>query len=864
MKIIKPFTLGVLHRPYPFLGENRLAIAAIGFFRLGQDCERLLPDAAQWPLVLPLLAPGMALDEVMPKRRGEALLLGSAHAPGAAPLACMCVRMQVGPIDKVLRVVGERSWGYSLRRGYQVGAARPFTRMALDWSHAYGGAGHPANPGGRGYAGLRGVLTGAMPNLEYAGTPVRSHWRRLAPAGYGPIAPDCAPRHGKAGSYGARWLASEAPGFASDIDWSVFNRAPRDQWLPAYFSGGEAYRLEGMHPDRPLIEGSLPRLAARAFMLAPGAPADEAREVALALDTVWFLPEQELGILVYHGETVIGDSDGLDVGAVMVAYEQAGAPKSLAHYRQVLALRGDPLQAAQHLFNEAQLAPALSVASTARNAQVDGAERAAALARNQRQLDELDREHWQQAGQAAPAGHQSARAEPPPFSAPGARALASGDFDLAPVVAGAKALADAARERAAGQATPAAAAPDPAAQWAAALARAIVPAYDLLPAGETGCDPVIAGQLAQLDQLRSQGRLADASWQQARGAVLAAPAQRRAARRAASVAAAAPLLCATAATLLGEQVRAWRASGVSLAGRDLAGADLRGIDLAGADLRETLFDGADLSGARLGGANLQGAVLLGAALARADLDGANLDGANLCASAAAGASLRGASLRKAHAGAADWRAADLTGAVLDQLVALRIDLRGAILDQVHAHSAMLMQAQADDSSWRGADLDTVTAPRASLQRADFSAARLRACTLIDADLRASVWDGASINALQGAGATDWRGASLRGVRATQCGMHSARLAGADLRGASFVRCDFSAASLAGARLDQARFAESVFMGADLAGASARGADFFRAICRKADLRGADLAGAHLFQTELSGALLAATVPGSAA
>jgi uncharacterized protein YjbI with pentapeptide repeats len=774
----------------------------------------------------------------------------------------MCVRLAVGPVDKRLRVVGERGWRYAWPGLHHVSEPVPFSTMPIDWQRAYGGPDHPANPAGCGYTGVFGAArTGCMPNIEFAAAPVTGHTTRLAPAGFGPIGQEWAPRKGKLGTYDARWLAAEAPGFARDINWTAFNLAPEDQWLPGHFEGGEAYRLEGMHPAQDVIEGRLPQFKARAFLLESGAPAEAAREVPLALDTVWFIPALELGVMAFHGQIEIADSDGLGIEAVMGGYERIGEPRPDAHYHEVLRLRADARQAAQHVFNEAQLAPGLSAATRERNDAFDRAAHEGALAASQQRLAELEREHWQAQGCPPPPGHQPLAPAPAPFTAPSARALAACDFDLTGMLREATAAAE--KARADGESMLAALPPAPrrpagqAAELAAALERASVPAYDLLPASETGRDPAAAEQLARLDELRARGLVSDADDAHARKAIADAPAQRRAARRAAPSSMASARIGADAAAGLGQQVRRWHASGISLAGRDLAGADLRGVMLAGADLREAMLEGADLSGARLAGANLAGAALTGALLRLADLTGSNLDGANLSATDAEGASLRRASLRKAQASDARWHGADLSGAVLEKLLAPRIDLTKAVLDGVTAQGATLLQACAQGSRWHGAQLDKLVALRADFRRADLGGARLAGCAVNQADFAGSRWDGAVLEGLQAAGGTDWSGASLRAVRATSCGLHGAVLDGADLGASHWLRCDFSAARLDAARLDGAHFPHSVFMGASLAGASAVGADFYQALCRKTDLRGATLAGTRFVQAEMTGALTGA-------
>ena len=80
MKIVKPMTLSLMHRPYRWQGRDRLLVATLGFFALGGRPEALLRDNLQWRKVMSALPPGRPLDELMPKTRGEVLLAGSAYA----------------------------------------------------------------------------------------------------------------------------------------------------------------------------------------------------------------------------------------------------------------------------------------------------------------------------------------------------------------------------------------------------------------------------------------------------------------------------------------------------------------------------------------------------------------------------------------------------------------------------------------------------------------------------------------------------------------------------------------------------------------------------------------------------------------
>lgn len=857
MKIVKPLTLGILHKPFRHQGRHHLAVAALGFFRLGASSARFLPENLQWPKVVQALPPGRPMDEVMPKARPEFLLAGHAHAPGGKPATEMQVRVCVAGVSKSLRVIGAREWMFGLVPAYRVTSPQPFTAMPLVYERAFGGAGIDANPAGCGYTraplpALFGQNHGAMPNLEYPGKPVKAAWKRYEPACFGAIDAGWAPRKHRHGTYGKRWLEQDAPGLARDVDWRSFNMAPEDQWLPAHLQGGEAYQLEGLHPSLPVIQGELPRVQARAFIVRQGRDAQAAEEVPLRMDTIWFLPDHELGVAIFHGQVPIDDSDALDVAALMVAYDDPDSPRALAHYRDVMALRLAPDTAALHAFNESQLAPAWPAPELARRAERRATEKAAMQRRVQDMLDELDADFWEQSGMQQPPGHAPAVAPEPALGMLPQQAIEDGDFDLSAIVGTAAAMAK--QSLADGQARLAELEdqprpqPDLEAQKAAALERASLPAGDLLPEPPPGLDE-FSGLLGLLDGVPSER-------ERVRAALQGIPALRRKARNAAirPTVPAEPLLPEVAASL-GQYALSAYLGGAFMAGRDLAGADLRGADFCGADLREIMLEQADLRGAKFAGANLAGAVFAGAHLDGADFSGANLAGANFCGSQGHGIQFVKADLTAARALDAKWPSANLAGAILDDCIGLNIQLEGATLDGVRAHRATLLNASADASSWRGAILEKTVALGASLEKADFSEARLHKAVLMDARLHDSVWRSAVMKAVYAGGKADWSGADLRLARADSCGWHGASLAGARLQDGAFLRCDFGECDMSRADLRGGLFSRSLFMRTRLSSARAAQADFFQALCRKTDFSCADLRGASLAQVEMSGAIL---------
>ncbi len=866
MKIIKPLTLGVLHQPYRFKGQHRLSIVALGFFALGHSDERFLVDNLQWPKVLPQLPAGQPLDHVLPKAHAEVMLCGAAHAP--KPVEAMHVRLQCGPVDKRLRVIGDRRWDRTWTRSVCVHAPTPFTTMPLTLDRAYGGTDHD-NPLGCGHLpplSWLQVQAGKMPNIEYPDQPLMPGRSDQPYAGFAPQ--QLAHAHRKraaSGSYDQRWLTEDFPGLPRDFDFALYNLSPIDQQFRGRFSGGEAYRLEGLHRTETVLAGSLPAMQARAFVLAQGQGIDTAQDVALQCDTVWFFPEVGVGLMVYRGEVPITDSDALDIDTLMVAYDPAARARSSAHYREVMALRRDPQTAAMHAFNESQLAPERSPQAQAKREAERLRQARAAQAHRQALLDETMDEFWQRSAMAKPKDYQPPQAPAPLLPAVSADALAEGDFDLAELLARAQVLADDARRDGDAKlaalsaqvlAAPSANEKTVAEQTADALARAAKPAYDLMtPAQQAPLPPELAHALA-LAENAAPGAVDPAQLADARAALAGLPALQRAARTYAPepTTLKAPLPDPTAEAL-GARLLAMHRAGESLAGRDFAGAWLRGADLRGADLRQVQLERADLTGAYLAGADLSAAALTAARLDHADFSGCRLQGANLCGTFAKDASFAHAVLTEARAFDAHWPGADLRGARLDDALLMRIDLSDAQLDDTQLTRTVLMHANAPRSRWVGTHWSMCVAPTADFTAACFDGAMISRSVLMDASLVGSSWQGATLDTVYAGGKSDWRDSKLSLMRANKCGWRSSTLTGACLDGAVLSSCDFGEADMSRVRMRGAQLHRSLFMRTTLRDIDASNASFFQALCRKADFSDAGLEGAVLVQADMSEAVM---------
>lgn len=194
-------------------------------------------------------------DLVLTKVRTDVLLVGHAHAPPGHTATELDVGFRVGPVQKVLRVTGNRVWGPLGSSSYE-----PFRTMPLVYERAFGGVDRRSanperdwdwrNPVGTGFAISRENVTGlSLPNIEYPGEPVKSWSDRPRPAGFGPIAAHWQSRARFAGTYDDAWLAQRQPLLPDDFDDRFFQCAPEDQQAPGFLRGGEAVVLRRLTPD---------------------------------------------------------------------------------------------------------------------------------------------------------------------------------------------------------------------------------------------------------------------------------------------------------------------------------------------------------------------------------------------------------------------------------------------------------------------------------------------------------------------------------------------------------------------------------------------------------------------------------------
>ncbi|HYO52408.1 DUF2169 domain-containing protein [Archangium sp.] len=283
--------------------------------------------------------PGESSDKYEPecafiKPATDVVLIGHAYAPKGATETL--VALQVGPLKKSVRVVGERTWFRSMGR-VSMTKPLPFERMPLTWERAFGGwdrsdpdpkkhSLEPRNPVGTGFRvsprnfeeDLR------LPNLEDPEHPLRELGQKVPPVAFGFTSPHWQPRAAYAGTYDEAWDKTRKPLLPRDFDRRFFNAAPPGLIAPGYLKGDEPVILANASPKGRLAF-ALPGQRAPTVTVERASAEDAKPE--MRLDTVILDTDAHQVLLLWRGHVLL--EEGLhDVRGIRVTAEGVSRPKT--------------------------------------------------------------------------------------------------------------------------------------------------------------------------------------------------------------------------------------------------------------------------------------------------------------------------------------------------------------------------------------------------------------------------------------------------------------------------------------------------------------------------------------------------------
>jgi uncharacterized protein YjbI with pentapeptide repeats len=842
MKVIKPDTLSLLYAAHPRPsghpqtdGDYSLILGAMaGFSFADQDQNRLLREDVLWRHVQQSLPEGETLDSGLPKPRAEYLVYGACCSRN--PVHGKEIVAQVDGLQKRLHIFGPRFW-----RAHGPTAPRPFTRVPVDWRHAYGGPDFPDNPQGLGHGKLKqGVHP--LPLVESPGHLVAFPRQKTPPAGLTAIPVQWPARRQHLGVVDAAWLERDWPAPPADQNPEYACTAPPDQRFPGFLHGGEPFLIKGMHPGKEVLQGRLPEIRARIFLLRRPEHGGKFIEASARLETVWLFPETETGVVLFRAVAGTRDEECADIAAVMVVLEGLDQePLPAEDYKEqcLTALIpggrtrteldaptpvSEPPSAAT-LPKAATLGAAgvglagIGLAATSANAGETSLQTLVAALEQEvsTHLDSIgvsrDQVETFLAEKAAESSALEVETSPEStVESPGASSVESPNESPNE---SADALLQGLQETARAVEAEAVALLSRHGLDPEAAQRMLSDAATAAQGSEEECLAGLHALMSREDlppEVRQGVGSALSGFQEVQAAlgVLAAKLGASSGKRPETP----PVDEKTGPDDFGrlttEQALERHGSGQGLAGCDLSGCDFAGRDLSGADLRRAALDGVAWPGVILVGADLTGVMARKANLTGADLGRARLNGVVF-----EQARLTGANLRECLAHRARFQGADLSGADLGQA-----DLHGADCTRANLRKAKMNDLQGRDLRLNGADLREADCGKAVLSgsRAD-QGTNGAGAVFRDADFKDARWSGAIL---------------------ARADFSRADLDGADLCKADLSEADLFQASACRARLIKAKLHRARLVGVNLFQASLRFADCTGARMEDLNLFGADL------------------------
>jgi uncharacterized protein YjbI with pentapeptide repeats len=329
MKVIKPQLLGFLWRTYRRDG-NCLALTGMVPFPLVSP-DTPITEQEMWRTIRTELPENGVWDEGMPKDRGEVLFRARAYAPGGVPITRRRVSVRVGSVAKSLDIHGDRVWERHVG-GWKPSEAQPYVEMPIDFSRDFGGPGYPPNPSGKGAGRMSDSDPLLLPNIESPFIPMTSPEETPELLALGALDPTWSLRYSKIGSYQPGEIGGEPPSIPANADWTLYNQALPDQWIPEFWSGGEPFLLEGLNPVSDRQEGRLPKIRLRTFVTRSYEGGESFIEVPMHPETLWFFPHLGIGVVIHRGTLTIATDDAAEISSVLVAGEDPGDNRPESHY----------------------------------------------------------------------------------------------------------------------------------------------------------------------------------------------------------------------------------------------------------------------------------------------------------------------------------------------------------------------------------------------------------------------------------------------------------------------------------------------------------------------------------------------------
>lgn len=269
------------------------------------------------------LTNGEALEECYRKPQAEFLLYGYIDPNPDLANTNHLISVQVAELAKSITYIPGAKWQRQEQGGLCLTpGSHPLKPVWLRPENAYGGADHPYNPKGSGYAKTGfSQLSAQFFHQQLPHSPndigTGQSWACFCP--YAAASP---------------WRLQYCPQGFTDQDWMLsaksayFMTAPIDQQRQKFFQPGTPIKIQGLPTAAHVIESHLPPLILRIFARQRDKPGQyRIQEFPTQCDTLVLLPNQDLALCYFRSVIKVRDFHQSDLTHVLLAIDSS----NLAH-----------------------------------------------------------------------------------------------------------------------------------------------------------------------------------------------------------------------------------------------------------------------------------------------------------------------------------------------------------------------------------------------------------------------------------------------------------------------------------------------------------------------------------------------------
>ncbi|MDX7998306.1 DUF2169 domain-containing protein [Xenorhabdus sp. Reich] len=842
MKIIKPLRLSILYRPYRWLQKNHLGISAMALADMS-SAPCLRPEAELWQLAeRELKTCNNIIDLAIPKPCAEFLATGYAYTHHQTDKTTCTARIQVEKLEKNLAVFGDRYWVDD-----SPSKPQPFEQIRLDWSRAFGGKNYEDNPLGIGSEPEEqedGMRVHRLPNIETLHNRLISKQRLLseqeipAPASFCPLDFSWPCRFTRIGKkYDNAWLENEFPGFSGDIDWRLFNAAPKDQWWEEKPSLPEqaAWRIWNMHPEKPVQEGTLPDWNARCFIKRLRLDEEVFEEVIMRNTTVWFFPHLEKMFLIWHGSIQVNEDDAKDVLQMISALELPDKPRPESHYLQVLEQRMDKEKGALYTFREKDLIPEEIIGPWLDTEQPESAP-LLQLQKNfqnrEKRLREQMKERLAEYGKDINALIPAQTEQHTDFKSPKLDELPEFIEQIEQDIVRKRAEAELQRTEA------------------------------VAKAKDQGIDVKNQTTENQIRGPENMHRMQDILRQQQQkmeidDKELARITQSMHTMYLSTVQSQLPALRLTGnlSQIIRKRVQNIMLHGGDFSGMDFTGADLSGMDLRGANFSRTLLESACLNHCQLDEANFNEAMLARTDICHASLRGAKLDSASLALAKCEHSDFSEVSFEKTQLQETRFDHCRFHHVLFEDLLLQKIFISHCDFQYSQWKSCTFMELELPALKFHHANLSKVTFIKCKLKQVIFDNAELESCSWVETMANGSRFHSAKLLTCAFAMDSELNQADFSHATLTECNLRQMPLVKASFYAATLNNSDLSESDCQSADMQYLNATNSIFTSANFRDTLLNNANLAGALMQKCSFINTNLQNANLFRTDMSQSII---------